>query len=207
MAAVNKSAGAVVDSGAVPAGKTHSVPLKVDATQLNSALQKVAAARAAGPQVKSVSPAEPIKEIADAMWELQKRYDAISKLAVELNDLNPTQKLPAHLDVKKITIDFAITKDGKTEEHTAEVLNPTFVADLASLLTTEYGFIFSSLQEYSERLAGYATQSNESFSAALKRWEETSRRQRTPAQGASVAVATSENTLKESSAPVTLEDK
>ena len=130
--------------------KTHSVPLKVDATQLNAAFQKVAAARAAGPQVKHVTPAEPIKEISDAIAELYTRFDSLKKLAAELTGLNQNDKIPEHIKIKSVKIDFALTKEGKTEEAEAVLYNPTIVGDLSSMLTTEYGFIISSLKEYSK---------------------------------------------------------
>lgn len=204
-----KSAGvSAATATAAQTTKTHSVPLKVDATQLNAAFQKVAAARAAGPQVKNVNPAEPIKTVSDQINELYARFDALKKLAAEISGLNQNDKLPAHVAIKSIKIDFALTKDGVTEDCEAMLYNPTIVADLSSLLTTEYGFIISSLKEYSKQLEEYAAKTNESCSAALARWEETSNRRIVQAADAtSVAVSAPETKLAPAETPVTLKDK
>jgi len=187
--------------------KTQSVPLKVDATQLNAAFQKVAAARAAGPQFKNVTPADPIKEISDAIARLYARFDALKKLAAELTGMNQNDKIPEHIKIKSVHIEFSLTKDGKTEEAEATLYNPTIVGDLSSMLTTEYGFIISSLKEYSKQLEDLSSKTHESCSAALSRWEETSNRRIVQADGATVGVETEESKPVDTSKPVTLQGK
>lgn len=206
----NKSSTAVAANPSPAASKgpakQHSVPLKVDATQLNSALQKVAAARQAGPQVKTVSPAEPIKQVADAISELYTRFDALKKLAAEISGLNQNDKIPAHVKIKKINIEFSLTKDGETEDHEAALFNPTIVGDISSMLTTEYGFLISSIKDYAAQLEDYSSKTTESCTTALKRWEETSNRRIVSADDAAT-VATPETKLSSTDKPVTLADK
>lgn len=166
---------------AVGGGNVQSVPLKIDASQMQKVLQsaigqQMKSAGAAGVQTdgqttERVNPSILMKNISDEMSALYSRFDRLKKLAAELHGRQLDSPMPEHIRLKNIEISFSLVKDGKEEEHTAEVKNVAAVGDLTPLLSAEFGLIILSLSEQAKQMEDLAQKTGERCSAALKEWE------------------------------------
>lgn len=157
------------------ADNTHSIPVKIDATQMQNVLQAIANQSAAG-QIpgaeEKINPSVFIKNIAQDMESLYARFDKLKLLAAELNGLPVTNSLPPTVSLKNILINFAITKNGKTEEHSAEIRHLATIGDITGLLSSEFGLIISALHDQSQQVEDLAKRTTERCGSALKEWEE-----------------------------------
>ena len=100
----------------------QSVPLKIDTSQMQKALQEMVSqqmqlgpqgpAGAAGvqtsAQVEKINPAAYIKNISDEMEKLYARFDRLKKLAAELHGKQLDAALPEHVKLKNIVINFSL---------------------------------------------------------------------------------------------------
>lgn len=191
----------------VPA-KTASVPLKIDTDQMTQALQKMLtqSAAKAGIQPTSESRVNPTVQMRDMLSEMEglySRFDRLRKLGIEFHGKQPDQPIPEHVLLKKVVIQFAITKDGKTEEHEAEIFNVPQIGDIAPLISTEFGVIFSALREYGRQLAGLSEKAAAQSDASLQQWEKTNNRRiiATTDDGVPVASTAAAETPAEATTP------
>lgn len=185
----------IVDAKSEPVSQPISaggsgVPIKIDTTQMQQALQSMvnkqmqsalngvaapAAAGSAGVQVEStaerINPSIYMDTLTKDISDLYARFDKLKKLAVELHGKQVTAPLPDHVSVKNIVINFAISKNGKEEEHSAEIKNVAAIGDLTPLLSTEFGFLIMALTEQSKQLEDIAHKTTERCSSALREWE------------------------------------
>lgn len=193
----------------------QSVPLKIDASQMQQMLQGLVSKQMQGgpaggvvqtdTAVERVNPSTYIKAISEDMERLYARFDKLKKLAVELHGRQLDAPLPDTVRLKNISINFSLIKDGKEEEHTAEVQSVTSVGDITGLLSTEFGLIILSLTEKSKQLEDLAHKTGERCSSALKEWENNNKDKKIvrPEDSDGVSVATDES--KAADGPVTLE--
>jgi hypothetical protein len=205
------------------AGGMQSVPVKIDASQMQKVLQGLVGkqpqflpgvsgatnAAAAGVQtdapVERINPSVYMKSISEEMERLYARFDKLKKLAVELHGRQLDTPLPDHVRLKNIVINFSLLKDGKEEEHTAEIFSVSSVGDLTGIMSTEFGSIILALSEQSKQLEDLAQKTGERCSSALKEWENNNKDKkivRTDA-AADVTVGSAEN--QNDDKPVTLE--
>lgn len=197
----------------------QGVPLKLDTSQMQKALQEMIGKQMAfGPQgpvgaagvqtdaqVERINPSTYIKNISDEMEKLYARFDKLKKLAAELHGRQLDSPLPEHVALKNIVINFTLTKDGKTEEHSAEVRTVSSIGDLTGLMSTEFGFIILSLTEQSKQLADLAQKTGDRCSAALREWQNNNKDKKIirPDDANSVSVESDGQTNND--APITLE--
>ena len=163
-------------SSSVPANtRMQSVPVKIDASQMQGMLQALANQSAAGQiptTTDKINPSTFIKNIAQDMERLYERFDKLKVLAAELNGLPVSSPLPPTIALKNIVINFAVTKNGKTEEHSAEIQNIASIADISNLMSAEFGMLISALHDNSQQVEDLAKRTTERCGAALKEWEE-----------------------------------
>lgn len=178
-----------------PAGPTGvQVPLKMDTSSINQALQKMVeqATKTAAAQQSQVpnrvNPSVYMRDIVTEMEKLYARFDNLKKLAAEFHGLQTDAPIPDHVKIHGVTVRFAITKNGTTEECEAEVQNVPLVGDLANLLTTEFGILISSLKDYSTQMVDVATKTTDRCGTALQDWEK--QHNRRVVSGADAAVTT-----------------
>lgn len=160
---------------------TQSVPVKIDASQMQSALQALARQASAGqiPGVtnsaagtnEKINPSTFIKNIAEDMENLYARFDKLKVLAAELNGLSLSSPLPASVALKNIVINFSVTKNGKTEEHSAEIRNVAAIGEITDLMSSEFGMIFSALHANAQQVEDLAKRTTATCAGALKDWE------------------------------------
>lgn len=207
-----------VNSGACNTG-AQSVPLKIDTSQMQKALQEMVSqqmkfgpqgpAASAGvqtdTQVEKINPSTYIKSISEEMEKLYSRFDRLKKLAVELHGKQLDAPIPEHVKIKNIVVNFSLVKDGKTEEHSAEIQTVSSVGDLTGLMSTEFGFIILSLTEQSKQLADLAQKTGDRCSTALREWQNNNKDKRIvrPDDASSVSVESGGQINNE--APITLE--
>lgn len=172
----------IVDAESAPVSpsnlQSQSVPVKIDTTAMQNMLQSIARQAAAG-QIpgaenadEKINPSLFIKNMSLDMESLYARFDKLKILATELNGMSVADPLPEAVTLKSIDINFAVTKNGETTEHTATVHNVASVGELTSLLSTEFGVIISSLQEQAVQIEDLAKRTAERCGAAMKEWEE-----------------------------------
>lgn len=153
----------------------QNIPVKIDASQMQTVLQALASQTAAGQipgATEKINPSTFIKSTAQDMEALYARFDKLKILAAELNGLPISNPLPPSVSLKNIVINFSLTKDGKTEEHAAEIYNVASIADITGLMSSEFGMIISALHNHSQQVEDLAKRTTERCAAALKDWEE-----------------------------------
>jgi hypothetical protein len=222
MASVTK----IVDATSEPvAPKTQngmqSVPIKIDTSQMQKVLQSLAgnqtqalpgvsgATAAAAVQtdapVERINPSVYMKSISEEMETLYARFDKLKKLAVELHGRQLDAPMPDHVRVKNVVINFSLLKDGKEEEHVAEIASVSSVGDLTNLMSTEFGHIILSLSERAKQLEDLAQKTGERCSSALKEWENNNKDKKIVRTGDVENVSVGESASQSDDKPVTLE--
>lgn len=207
-----------VNSGTCNTG-AQNVPLKIDTSQMQKALQEMVSqqmkfgpqgpASSAGvqtdTQVEKINPSTYIKSISEEMEKLYARFEKLKKLATELHGKQLDAPLPEHVKLKNIVINFSLTKDGKTEDHSAEIHAVSSIGDLTGLMSTEFGFIILSLTEQSKQLADLAQKTGDRCSTALREWQNNNKDKKIvrPDDANSVSVESGNQTNND--APITLE--
>ena len=191
MSSVTKIIDAVSEPvvSAATANNVQSVPLKIDASQMQQVLKGLVSKQMQlGPQgpvngsaanagiqtdaaVEKINPSIYIKTISDEIERLYTRFDKLKKLAVELHGLQLDAPIPDRVRLKNIVINFSLVKDGNTEDHVVEIANVSSVGDLTTLMATEFGVIILSLTEQSKNLADLAQKTGDRCSSALQEWE------------------------------------
>ena len=168
----------IVDAASTPVcntAKPAGIPIKIDTSQMQTALQALANQTAAG-QIpganEKINPSVFIKNLAQDMEDLYSRFDRLKILASELNGLTTDSPLPPTVTIKNITISFTVTKDGKATEHSAEIRNVAAIGDITGLMSSEFGLIISSLHNQSQQIEDLAKRTTERCGTALKDWEE-----------------------------------
>jgi hypothetical protein len=205
-------------SGSACSVNSQSVPIKIDASQMQKALQGLvnkqlqlgaqgpaAAAGVQTEQVERINPSVYIKGISEEMEKLYARFDRLKRLATELHGRQLDAPLPEHVALKNIVINFAVTKDGKTEEHSAEIHTVSSIGDLTGLMSTEFGFIILSLTEQSKQLADLAQKTGDRCSSALKEWENNNKDKKIVRSSNEGDVSVDAATQANADAPITLE--
>lgn len=207
-----------VNAGACNTG-AQGVPLKIDTSQMQKALQEMVsqqmraglpgAVSAAGVQTDTpterINPSTYIKTISEEMEKLYARFDKLKRLATELHGKQLDAPLPEHIKLKNIVINFSITKNGATEDHSAEIHAVSSIGDLTGLMSTEFGLIILSLTEQSKQLADLAQKTGDRCSTALREWQNNNKDKKIvrPDDANSVSVEAGAQTNND--APITLE--
>lgn len=184
-------------------------------SQLGKAIQEIATkamSTAAIPGVQTMSPtnvsAERInpstfmRDMTAEMERLYQRFDTLKALAAEINGLSTSDPLPAQVIFKGLTLDFAISKNGETKDHSVKMQAISCIGDVSNLMSNEFGFIIASLRELSRQVADLAQKTNERCVEAFKDWEKTNKTKQVVADGTTVAEPT---TTAPSAAPVTFQ--
>lgn len=174
----------IIDAVSSPATTTpmaQNIPVKINTTQINKVLQDMAAkamtaASVPGvqtdvPQVERINPSTFMRDMSAEMESLYKRFDSLKALAAELNGMATSDQLPPQVIFKGLTLDFAISKDGKTNDHTIKMQALSCIGDISNLMSNEFGFIIASLRELSKQVADLAQKTNERCVEAFKEWE------------------------------------
>ena len=166
----------VVDAVSSPAAaQTQSVPVKIDSAELQSALQSLASQASAGQipgaSEEKINPSLFMKNIATDMEELYARFDKLKVLAAELNGLPLSDPFPEHIDFRGLTINFALTKDDQTTEHSVDIGTVASIGDITNLISGEFGIIISMLHERAQQIEDLAHRTSERCGSALKDWE------------------------------------
>lgn len=195
----------------------QSIPLKIDASQMQQMLQGMVSkqmqaeptpAATAGVQtdvgVERINPSVYMKSISEEMEKLYARFDQLKRLAVELHGRQLDAPLPEHVKLKNIVINFSLVKDGKEEEHSAEIQTISSIGDLTGLMSTEFGLIILALSEQSKQIQELAEKTSERCSSALSEWEKNNKDKKIVRTGDN-AVSAEETTDQSTDAPVTLE--
>lgn len=206
------------------ANSMQSVPVKIDTSQMQKVLQGLVgkqtqflpgvsgattAAAAAGVQtdapVERINPSVYMKAISEEMEKLYARFDKLKKLAVELHGKQLDAPLPDHVRLKNIVINFSLLKDGKEEEHSAEIFSVSSVGDLTGIMSTEFGSIILALSEQSKQLEDLAQKTGERCSSALKEWESNNKDKKIVRTGDAANVSVDPAEPQNDDKPVTLE--
>jgi len=197
----------------------QSVPLKIDASQMQQMLQGMVsqqmqtgpvgpAPRIAGvqvdPGVDRINPSIHMKAISEEMEKLYARFDRLKKLAAELHGRQLDTPLPDHVRLKNIVINFSLIKDGNEEEHSAEIQTIASIGDITSLLSTEFGVIILALSDQSRRIQELAEKTSERCNSALSEWEKNNKDKKIVRTGDNNVSAEDENN-QQPDTPVTLE--
>lgn len=212
----------VIDAVSEPTsrGNVQSVPLKIDASQMQQVLQglmgkqvqlggQTSGAPTAGVQTDTpgerINPSVLMKSISEEMERLYARFEKLKKLAVELHGRQLDAPLPDHVKLKNIAISFSVTKDGKEEEHVAEMQSIASVGDITGLMSTEFGVIILALSEQAKQLEELAQKTGERCSTALKEWENNNKDKKIVRTGEAASVSVDPVEPTTTDAPVTLE--
>jgi hypothetical protein len=224
MASVTKIIDAVSEpvsggSSSAPAQQSagmQSVPVKIDASQMQQMLQGLVSKQmqtgpitnVAGiqtdPGVDRINPSVYMKSISEEMERLYARFDRLKRLAVELHGRQLDSPLPEHVKLKNIVINFSLIKDGKEEEHSAEIQNVSSIGDITSLLSTEFGLIILALSEQTKQIQDLAQKTSERCTSALGEWEKNNKDKKIVRTGDN-SVSAEDATDQTIDAPVTLE--
>lgn len=201
---------------AQPSAGMQSVPVKIDASQMQQMLQGLVSKQmqtgptttVAGVQTDSVgdriNPSVYMKAISEEMEKLYARFDRLKRLAVELHGRQLDSPLPEHVKLKNIVINFSLIKDGKEEEHSAEIMNVSSIGDLTNLLSTEFGLIILALSEQTKQIQELAQKTSERCTTALGEWEKNNKDKKIVRAGDNT-VSAEDATSQTTDAPVTLE--
>lgn len=214
---VNGGACAVSKPATAANAGMQSVPLKIDASQMQQMLQGMVskqmqagqtAAGAAGVQtdagVERINPSVYMKSISEEMEKMYARFDKLKRLAVELHGRQLDSPLPEHVKLKNIVINFSLVKDGKEEEHSAEIQTISSIGDLTGLMSTEFGLIILALSEQAKQIQELAEKTSERCTSALSEWEKNNKDKKIVRTGDNTVSAEAvEN--QPTDAPVTLE--
>lgn len=197
----------------------QNVPMKIDTSQMQKALQEMVsqqmkfgaqgAVSAAGVQTDTpterINPSTYIKSISEEMEKLYSRFDKLKKLATELHGKQLDSPLPEHVKLKNIVINFSLVKDGKTEEHSAEIQTVSSIGDLTGLMSTEFGLIILSLTEQSKQLADLAQKTGDRCSTALREWQNNNKDKKIVRPDDANSVSVESGSQVKNDAPITLE--
>lgn len=192
-----------------------NIPVKIDASQMQQMLQSLVSqqipqANVPGVQTtpaagERVNPSIYIKNISDEMEQLYSRFDRLKKLAVELHGKQIDAPIPEHVKIKKVSIDFSVIKDGKEEQHTADIHAITTVGDISNLMSTEFGMLIMTLTERAKQLEDIAQKTGERCSSALKEWEKNNQDKKIVRGDEMTSVSSAADEMPVTNAPVTLE--
>ena len=189
-----------------------NVPMKINTSQLNKVLQDMAskamtAATIPGVQteelpVERINPSTFMRDMSAEMESLYKRFDTLKALAAELNGMSTDEQLPPQVIFKGLTLDFAISKEGKTTDHSVKMQALSCIGDITNLMSNEFGFIIASLRELSKQVADLAQKTNERCVDAFKEWETSNKNKQIVPAGTTAPDATSTTEFAPTGAPV-----
>lgn len=198
----------IVDAVSTPA----NVPVKINTSQLNKVLQDMAskamtAATVPGvqtevPQVERINPSTFMRDMSTEMESLYKRFDTLKALAAELNGMSTDEQLPPQVIFKGLTLDFAISKEGKITDHSVKMQALSCIGDITNLMSNEFGFIIASLRELSKQVADLAQKTNERCVEAFKEWETSNKNKQIVPAATTASDVTSTTDFTPTGAPV-----
>lgn len=198
----------IIDAVSTPA----NVPVKINTSQLNKVLQDMAskamtAASVPGvqtdaPPVERINPSTFMRDMSAEMENLYKRFDTLKILAAELNGMTTDEQLPPQVIFKGLTLDFAISKEGKVTDHSVKMQALSCIGDISNLISNEFGFIIASLRELSKQVADLAQKTNERCGEAFKEWETSNKNKQIVPAGAATPAETSTADFTPTGAPV-----
>lgn len=174
----------IVDAVSTPVSTgpmSQNIPVKINTSQINQVLQDMAAKAMSAatvpgvqttvPQAERINPSTFMRDMSTEMENLYKRFDALKALAAELNGMSTDEQLPPQVIFKGLTLDFAISKDGTTTDHSVKMQALSCIGDITNLMSNEFGFIIASIRELSKQVADLAQKTNERCVEAFKEWE------------------------------------
>lgn len=204
----------IIDAQSVPTTTpmTQNVPVRINTAQMGKVIQEMAskamtAATVPGvqmeaPAVERVNPSTFMRDMTTEMERLYQRFDTLKALAAEINGMSTDEQLPPQVIFKGLTLDFAISKDGETKDHSVKMQALSCIGDISNLMSNEFGFIIASLRELSRQVADLAQKTNERCVEAFKDWEKTNKTKQVVTNGTTDAATT---TPEQAAAPITLQ--
>jgi hypothetical protein len=208
-------------------GQNCGIPIKIDTSKMQHALQTLMGKQmqfgpgaaptlgvgAAGVQTEGatgekINPSVYMKQLSESMSELYTRFEKLKRLATELHGRQLDAPIPDHVKIKNIAVEFSVTKDGKEENHTADIKSVTSVGDITGLVSGEFGVIILALTEQSKQLEDIAHKTNDKCGSALKEWEKANKDKRivkTDGDGNVNDLSVEQSEVVNADAPVTLE--
>ncbi|NDD52932.1 hypothetical protein EBZ39_03490 [bacterium] len=167
-----------VSTPTVKDGVIHQrVPLKLDASALTNAMNKLAGQQMRQEQVNT---ADYIVATSARIKSLYARFDAAKSLAVRLHGLLPADPLPPELTIDSISINYRIDGQNKV----VELYSAGAVGDIAALLSKELGVIVATLQQEASMLKNVSEAAEASATKAFNAWQASNKNMQIVAQPA-----------------------